>query len=150
VRSDVQHWLYPLSSTSGFYFVLPDGTTTTDTSPANFKKSVLREVSDDCWTVATNYLNIRAGDRVWVYYGQADGDLGVVGLATVRDVTEPVGHRADIELRWDKAATRRLLINPVPASEVRRYLWPRAAVANLTPHTALVKELLDHAGRGKG
>jgi hypothetical protein len=150
VRSDVQHWLYPLSSTSDFWFVLPDGTETQDTSPANFEKSVLREGSDDCWTVASNYRRIGPGDRVWVYYGRADGDLGVVGLATVRDVTDPEDGRADIELRWDKAATRRLLIDPVPASEVRRYLRPRAAVANMAPHTALVNELLERAGRGKG
>jgi hypothetical protein len=150
MRNDLQHWLYPLSSTSGFWFVLPDGTTTPDTSPANFEKSVLQKDTDDFWTVASNYRRIRAGDRVWVYYGQVDGDLGVVGLATVRDVTEPEDGRADIELRWDKPGTRRLLVDPVPASEIRRYLRPRAAVANLTPHTALLKELLERAGRGSG
>ncbi len=112
----VTDWLYPLSSKSDFWFELPDGTSTQDTSPANFEASVLRAASDDYWTVATNYRQVKQGDRVWVYYGGADGDLGVVGLGIVSGVDAPAGGRADVHLRWDRTRTRRLLLKPVPAA----------------------------------
>lgn len=141
----VADWVYPLSSRSGFWFELPDGSSTQDTSPANFEASVLRATSDDYWTISTNYRRVRPGDRVWVYYGHADGDLGVVGLARVRRTSPPADGRADLHLRWDKARTRRLILNPVPAPFVRQFIWPRAAVAGIHAHPKLVARLQRHA-----
>lgn len=134
-------WLYPLSSTSGFYFEMPDRSRTDNTSPANFEASVLRADPNDRWTIAHNYRQVQAGDRVWIYYGRSDGDLGVVGLATVRRIDPPTDGRADVHLRWDRPRTRRLIKNPVNAAEVRAFIWARAAVANLSVHPALVRRL---------
>lgn len=141
-------WLYPLSSSSGFWFELPDGTRTRDTSPSNFERSVLRPRSDDIWTVANNYRRIRPRDSIWVYYGHADGDLGVVGLGSVVKIHPPVGRRADVEISWDKSRTRTLLVSPLPAVTVRRYVWPRSAVADLKPHSPLVRALRRQAALG--
>ena len=143
-------WLYPLSSQSNFYFELPGGRYTKDTSPANFERSVLRTQSDDQWTVAQNFRRMTKGDRVWIYYGHSDGDLGVVGLGVVDHVDPPNGRRADVHLRWDKARTRRLLVAPLPAAQVRKYVWPRGAVADLSPHPALVRALCRQAGLSAG
>lgn len=138
-------WLYPLSSTSGYWFQLPDGSRTKDTSPANFEATVLRGSPDKTWTVARNYKQMKAGDRVCIYYGTSDGDLGIVGLATVTSVDPPADGRADAHLRWDKRRTRNLLTNPLPAREVRRFiLRPRAAVENLSNHPQLVRRLERH------
>lgn len=145
----VSDWLYPLSSKSAFRFVMPDGSITNDTSPANFEASVLRASPDD-QTVAQNYKQIRRGDRMWIYYGRADGDLGVVGLATVSGIDAPFGRRADVHLRWDKKRTRHLILDPLPASEVRKFVWPRAAVANLSPHPGLIRRLERQSGAVSG
>ncbi len=63
----VNDWLYPLSSKSGYWFEMPDGSRTNDTSPASFEASVLRASADESWTVAQNFKQINVGDRVWVY-----------------------------------------------------------------------------------
>lgn len=139
-------WLYPLSSKSGYYFELPDGTRTTDTGPVNFEASVRRGKPDDTWGLSKNYKNVQRGDRVWVYFGRADGDLGVAGLATVAKKVSPGRDRpADICLKWDIPATKRLILRPFPADEIRAVVWPRAAVADLTPHVTLVRRLLRQA-----
>jgi hypothetical protein len=144
-------WLYPLSSRSRRRFVAADGFQTQDTSPASFEAMLQRRRTDDDWTVATNFRRINKYDRIWVYYGKADGDLGIVGLATVRGVTEPERGKASVRLKWEKDRSRQLLKHkPFPAAEVRRRIrWPRAAVVDLTPHSSLLKLLHAHAGLAK-
>ena len=41
---------------------------------------------DNWWYLATNFRNVAIGDFIWCYYGVADGDLGVVGVAKVEDI----------------------------------------------------------------
>jgi hypothetical protein len=116
-------WLYPLSSNAEYWFVLPNGRTL-DTSPTSFEEMVQQGAIDDTWGAYKNWRNMRAEHRVWVYYGVADGDLGVVGLARVIEVEPPTAPRgrATIHLRWDRQATLRLLNSPYPAAEVRKHI----------------------------
>jgi hypothetical protein len=140
-------WLYPLSSRSGFRFLFADGSSTTDTSPENFRAAVINGgFADDDWPIATNFHRVESRDRVWIYYGTADGDRGVVGLATITAVEEPREAGIQIFLRWNRRATRRLFAQPFPALEVRSAIWPRGAVHNLSAHPTLVTRMLQQAG----
>lgn len=138
-------WLYPLSSNTNYYFKSDTGRTV-DTGPSSFEQMLLRGARDDVWGVYKNWRNMRKGDRVWVYYGVADGELGVVGLATVTDVKPPAkpGQRANAQLRWDRKATLRLLANPVPAAQIRRYI-PRPQAAVWAVPAPLAQRLLLHS-----
>jgi hypothetical protein len=141
-------WLYPLSSGSGRWFVDSTGHRYNDTSFASFRTMMSKPSKDDWWYLATNYRNVQIGDRIWCYYGAADGDLGVVGVALVRDLVhdEHAGTH-DIHLDWKVTATRRLMKAPVPATDVRRFIArPRAAVQALDVHPQLVRQLLKAAG----
>lgn len=117
-------WLYPLSSKSGYHFLLPKGRRTPDTGPVAFEEMILAGGSKHEWGAFKNWRNIEEGDRVWIYYGRADGDLGIVGLAYVQKVIEPLsaGGRAPLFLKFDYVQTRKLLRNPLSAEIVRRYV----------------------------
>jgi hypothetical protein len=136
-------WLYPLSSISKRWFVGE-----TDTSLPALKRRINR-ASVDTWYLVTNYRRVAEGDRVWCYYGHADGNVGVVALATIDEVVHDEARgKHHVVLRWEKAATRRLLARPVPAETVRKFVQrPRAAVWGLDPHPALVRTLRRAAGR---
>ena len=116
-------WLYPLSSATDYYFELTNGRTL-DTSPASFEEMVQSGATDDMWGAHKNWRNMTHGDRVWVYYGVSDGDLGVVGLANVIDVKPPAVKRgrATVHLVWDRTSTLRLLKHPYPAPDVRKHI----------------------------
>lgn len=116
-------WLYPLSSNANYYFEY-DGGVTDDTGPSSFEQMVQLGAIDDRWGAYKNWRKMQPGDRMWVYYGTADGDLGVVGLAAITAVNPPdePGGRAEVVLAWDRPATMRLLANPLPAPEVRAYI----------------------------
>jgi len=86
---------------------------------------------------------------MWVYYGTADGDLGIVGLASIIGVTPsdpPDGH-AVIKLAWNKPVTLRLLANPFPALAVRKHIpRPQGPAWRIGP--ALSQALLNHSKKG--
>ena len=105
--------------------------------------------TDDQWYLSTNFRRVEEGDRIWCYYGRADGDAGIVGLATVLSVIHnEVKGTHDVNLKWDLRATRRLLANSVPAPVVRGYIQrPRSAVTGLNKHPKLVRLLLRAAGK---
>jgi hypothetical protein len=110
----VGDWLYPLSSKSGYWFQFSDGKRSRDTGPTSFEEMILRAASDDEWGVSRGWRRMQLGDRVWVYYGKADGDLGIVGLGFVRSI-EPPGRprgRAKVKLRWNLGVTRKLILGP--------------------------------------
>lgn len=133
-------WLYPLSSKSGYYFLLPRGGKTPDTGPAAFEEMILAGGSKHEWGAYKNWRNIQAGDRVWIYFGRADGDLGIVGLAYVQRVVNPSssGGRAPLFLKFDYVQTRKLLRNPFSAERVRRYVpRPQATVWDIPRELAL-------------
>lgn len=138
-------WLYPLSSKADYWFEYKGGRTP-DTSPASFEQMVQLGGIDDHWFVYKNWRKMQHGDRLWVYYGSADGDLGVVGLATIDSITPPdtPGLPAEVALAWDLPATTRLLANPAPADEIRRFIsHPQGATWAIPP--TLAKRLLRQA-----
>ena len=141
-------WLYPLSRTSGRILVDEEENNLGDTSFGSFKKMMRSSVSDDWWYLSTNFRNVSNGDRVWIYHGTADRDVGITGLATIRGIRKLAENRwPDIHLRWNRRATSRLIANPVPAKEVRKFIpRPRAPVWNLDRHPALVDRLRKASG----
>lgn len=138
-------WLYPLSSKSDYYFEY-DGGHTADTGPSSFEQMVRLGAVDDRWGAYKNWRKMRKDDRMWAYYGSTDGDLGVVGLASIVAVNPPAkpGRRAEVILSWDRPATTRLLSNPFPAQAVREHIpHPQGAAWAVPPE--LAKTLLRHS-----
>lgn len=145
-------WLYPLSSKvnkatgmPNYHFELADGTSTPDTSPASLALIVKDSAGQGRWVVYSNRVNdkVQPGDRVWFYYGHADGDLGVVAVGTVTELDPDEG----VSFTWKKTATKKLMAGPVPARVVRQYVQrPRTALWALDNHPRLVKQLVKAAG----
>ena len=137
-------WLYPLSSKSDYYFECKKGRTR-DTGPASFQQMIQEGAVDDKWGAYKNWKNVKPKDRIWIYYGSADGNLGVVGLAAVRSVDEPTksSGRATIHMRWDQEATRKLLRNPFAAELVRQHI-PRPQGSVWRVEDSLARQLLHH------
>lgn len=138
-------FLYPLSSGSGYRFKLIDGSLTVDTGPAAFQQMIIEGGSDCDWGAYKNWRVIKPGDRIWIYYGTSDGDLGVVGLARAVSVQPPKRpkDRAIITMRWDLKRTQELSRRPFPAKKVRKSI-PRAQSAVWSIGEALSGALLDH------
>ena len=141
-------WLYPLSSVSGRWFKDATGFKYPDTSFDSFSKMMKKPSKDNWWYLATNFRNVAIADFIWCYYGVADGDLGVVGVAKVEDIVHDEDEGAhDILLNWQVSATRMLMANPVPATTIRKYInRPRSAVQGLDIHRPLIRILKKAAG----
>jgi hypothetical protein len=143
------YWLYPLSSISAFRFELDSGERTADTGPASLERLVHedgREIAN--WRLTVNYHQVKRGDVVWVYYGVADGNRGIVAEARVEWVNPPsstTSRVGSVGLRWRLKETARLSQRPFPATEVRKHVkWPAAAVVAVPP--ALRQAVLRHLG----
>jgi hypothetical protein len=138
---DMAIWLYPIAKRAGKRFVLKGKTLSV--SVANFEKLVRngRLKEDRWWFLSANFLRVNEGDEVFVYSG--DDDKGIIGYARVRTVD-----REDpaLELRFDRERCVQLLKTPVPASLVRKWVFPRRAVVDLTPHLAKLNSLLPWRG----
>ncbi len=144
----VSDWLYPLSRRSAFDFLDSSGKPLSDTSFDSFEKMMQKPSTDNWWVCSTNFRQVSEGDRVWCYYGTADGDLGIVALATIHEIhhDEKKKHH-EINLRWNRRATDRLMATPVPATVVRKFvLRPRASVWGLDSHQKLVTQLEKASG----
>ena len=141
-------WLYPLSSTSSYWFVRRNGRRTTDTGPASFEQMITEGAVDDEWGAFRNWKNLQKRDRIWVYYGQADGDIGIVGLGYVKSVTKPSEPRgrAIVKIIWNTSKTKQLLRHPFPASKIRKHI-PRPLAAMWEVDSALARQLTEHIGR---
>lgn len=145
-------WLYPLSSQvnritgePNYHFELADGSVTPDTSPTSLAAIVKDSPGQGPWVVHSNRVNgkVQPGDRIWFYYGRADGDLGVVAVATVTDMDPDDG----VSFKWKKAATKKLTAKPVLAPVIRRHVHrPRTALWALDKYPRLVKQLVKAAG----
>jgi hypothetical protein len=137
-------WLYPLSSVSGYKFKRIGGLTF-DTGPASFQQMIKDGAIDKEWGVHKNWKNLEVEDRIFVYYGTADGDLGIVGLAFVKKVVPPSqpGSGGIIKLRWDRATTQKLLKHPLPAPQVRKHI-PRPQGALWRIPTPLTRRIEKH------
>jgi hypothetical protein len=141
-------WLYPLSSVSGRWFEDATGYKYPDTSFDSFSKMMKKPKKDNRWYLATNFRNVAIGDFIWCYYGVADGDLGVVGLAKVKDIAhdEDKGTH-DVLLDWQVSSTRKLMTSPVPATTIRKFISrPRSAVQGLDKFPVLVQILQKASG----
>jgi hypothetical protein len=141
-------WLYPLSSVSGRWFEDATGFRYPDTSFDSFSKMMKKPSKDNWWYLATNFRNVAIGDFIWCYYGVADGDLGVVGVAKVEDIVHDEDEGThDILLDWQISATRKLMSSPIPAITVRKYISrPRSAVQSLKKYQSLVLKLKRASG----
>ena len=138
-------WLYPLSSSSGYYFELRNGKTL-DTGPASFEEMIIGGRADDQWGAYRNWKQAQEDDRVWVYYGHSDGDIGVVGLGLIKSVAKPSGPRgrAIVNITWDAKTTKKLLRHPFPAKKVRKYI-PKPQAALWEIGSSLARQLNRHA-----
>lgn len=140
-------WLYPLSKAADRRFVYPGAKRNEDTSVESFRRMMKSPVTDDWWYLSTAYRKVSIDDRIWCYYGRADGDIGIVGTATIIGLRPNRAGKMDIHLKWDKTATKKLLANPVPAAAVRKFIQrPRAAVTGMDNFPALVRKLRLAAG----
>lgn len=139
-------WLYPLSSKADYYFELSDGNTA-NTGPACFEQMIRLGGYDANWHASKGWKQIERNDRMWVYYGTADGDMGVVGCAVIKSVEKPEvpNGRAILHLRWEFATTKRLIKSPFPASRVREYIGhPQGPVWRIDPK--LAAQIRQHVG----
>jgi hypothetical protein len=138
-------WLYPLSSTSDYCFELRNGKTL-DTGPASFEEMIIGGRADDQWGAYRNWKKAQKDDRVWVYYGHRDGDIGVVGLGRIESVEEPSKPRgrATVNITWDAKTTKKLLRHPFPAKRVRQYI-PKPQTALWEIASSLARQLNRHA-----
>ena len=141
-------WLYPLSSVSGRWFEDATGFKYPDTSFDSFSKMMKKPSKDNWWYLATNFRKVVIGDLIWCYYGVADNDLGVVGVAKVEDIVHDENKGThDILLDWQVSATRKLMLSPVPATTVRKYISrPRSAVQGLDKYQSLLRNLKKASG----
>jgi hypothetical protein len=140
-----KNWLYPLSRSSGRWFVDDDGNELPDTCFGCFLHLMSSKRTDSKWYVTRHANDMHKDDQVWAYYGQSDGDRGVVGVARVLRVEEFDDGTPAIVMKWQKQLTSRLIDWPFPAAEVRLYVpYPRNAVMALDPHPQLVAALKHH------
>jgi hypothetical protein len=138
-------WLYPLSSRSEYLFEFPDGSKTSDTSPASLQQIILKGRGNEEWGAYRNWRNVKRDDRIWVYYGKNDGDIGIVALAYAVGSRGPDDgtKRATVEMRWNRKLTRELLKCPFAALRVRRHIpHPQTSLWEVPP--ALKRELQAH------
>lgn len=137
-------WLYPLSSKSGYFLKLRSGKSV-DTGPASLEQMILDGVTDDTWVAYKNWKNLKDGDRIWIYYGKIDGDLGIVALAYVRNIESPKRPKgaAQIKLTFDLTESKKLLKMPFSASTVRRFI-PKPQGALYSVEKRLANKLLKH------
>jgi hypothetical protein len=144
----MNNWLYPLSSVSGRWFEDATGFKYPDTSFDSFSKMMKKPSKDNWWYLATNFRNVAIGDFIWCYYGVADGDLGVVGVAKIEDIVHDEDEGThDILLDWQVSATRNLMLSPTPAATVRKFISrPRSAVQGLDNFPALLQILKKASG----
>jgi hypothetical protein len=112
-----------LSSKSGYFFKLKFGNSV-DTGPASLEQMILDGVADDTWIAHKNWKNINDGDRIWIYYGKIDGDLGIVALAYAENIEKPnrPNGTARIKLAFDLTESKKLLKMPFSALMVRRFI----------------------------
>lgn len=139
------NWLYPLSSRSDYEFPLTDGSTMPDTSPQSLSAVAANCSAHGPWQVHNNRVNgkVQKGDRIWFYYGRADGDRGVVAVATVTGMDPCEG----VTFFWEQSGTAQLATNPVPASFIRQYVpSPRTPLVALDQHPHLIESLVTASG----
>ncbi len=124
-------WLYSIAQKAKRTFVLKDGIKLI-VSVESYKELVQtgRLIEDAQWYIKQNWKYIEVGDEVFIYAG--DGDIGIIGYATIQRVAEEKPHGWYVHLEFDLNRCRLLLAKPIHASIVRQWVhYPRKNVVNL-------------------
>ena len=136
-------WLYLISAGAGRSFDLENGQSvpvTIDSYRALVENERINE--DRNWYISQHWKHVEKDDEVFIYTG--DGDLGIIGYATVDDVEQ----RDDgwyIHPWFDLGRSRALLDNPIPAAVVRKWGVLRKNVKDLEPFQAQLRARLPWA-----
>lgn len=135
-------WLYVLNSKSGTRFFDDDGKDIGDTSFKTLQKLITMKGPFE-WYISRNFKKIEPGDRLWIYYGTSDDNLGVVAVGRiVKFPSEGTSGSPAAIFEFDTPATTRLFAKPVPAPTVREYVpKPIANAWGLDKHPELVRLL---------
>ena len=142
-------WLYPISAAANRSFALAEGRQSVPVTVESYRALVEsgRIVEDDAWYISQHWAAVEVGDELFIYTG--DGDLGIIGYATVVGVEER-GDRWCIRPHFDLGRCRTLLEHPVPAAVVRGWVFPRKSVTNLEPFQEQLRARLPWATRDPG
>lgn len=146
IASTVQHFVYPLNSTSGYWFADgPDGVVL-EINPQNFWRFALRGENDE-WGLSTGYNVIADGDLVWAYFCAPVSQILGVGIVDGPvDWNEDWG-RHSVHIRWDAALTQALKDDPIPYTQYRQQVQQTAVRANETTAAVLQEWLQGHSPR---
>lgn len=143
-------YLYPMSSVSDTVLLDHNGDQTPNVAYNYFVEGVIHRSLGGDWLLRGSYRQIVDGDRLWLYYGKADFDLGIVGVADiVSDPYQRAGGEWAVKIVVDFDATANLIRQPVLADYVRTYFpYPRN-VCRMDPHPKLVHRCEQRAGLRK-
>jgi hypothetical protein len=138
-------WLYPISEGADRAFELAASGESLPVSAESYRALVEngRIVEDRYWYISQNWNNVEIGDELFIYTG--DGELGIIGYATVAGVD-----RWCILPQFDLGRCRALLDNPVPATIVREWVFPRRSVTSLELFQKQLRAQLPWAARDAG
>ncbi|MGA3486706.1 HNH endonuclease [Micromonosporaceae bacterium DT55] len=125
------HWIYPTNEQS--YYSL-DTQGNIEVSPQTVLHHIRRMRDEaDQWLLTTGFRQMRPGDAIWIY--ASNPHQYIYALAQAVDVDHD-GERWLISLAWDRAATERLISDPIPRSMFGQVA--RTAAVRADQHTSKV------------
>jgi hypothetical protein len=150
----MNNYLYPLSSASGYAWVDPNGNAAPDTGYGYFVASISNRNADTEMFLRTSFRKVAVGDRLWLYYGKADLDVGIVGVAMVTRLTDAATstypdcsadyHGVTIDVDYE--ATINLIRHPIRAEYLRTF-WSRPrSICPMDAYPPLVRACEKRAG----
>ncbi len=134
-------WLYAISAGADREFRLEQSGESIPVTVDSFQTLVEngRIVEDQHWYISQHWKDVAVGDEVFIYSG--DKDIGIIGYATVSAV-EKEGDDWAICPRFNLDRTKTLLRQPIPASIVREWVFPRRNVTDLAAVQEKLQSLL--------
>jgi hypothetical protein len=115
MSTPIVHWLYPINASSDYWLEDVDTGERTAVSPEELLTQVEKHPDRlDTWHMSTAFRLMQAGDAVWIYAGGRDQAICALGRAMQVYQDDGVGWQ--VLLRWNLAATRRLMAEPIPRS----------------------------------
>lgn len=137
--ASVQHFIYPLSSSSDYYF---EGTGAIN--PENYWKDALAGATDE-WGLSTGFRVIEPGDWVWAYFsGPVYQILGVGTVVGPIDWNAGWG-RHSVHIWWDRKLTAALKRQPIGYAEYRQHVQ-RSAIRAKPETLAVLRAWLSSQG----
>jgi hypothetical protein len=111
----ITHWLYPISRSSAYWLENTDDGPRTEVSPEKLWLGIEKDPDRlDTWHLSTGFRLMQAGDAIWIYAGGRDQAICALGRAM--QVYQDDGGDWQMLFRWNLAATRRLMAEPIPRS----------------------------------